>query len=197
MRNLMLIMVFTLVACGRAEQSEVVVTAEVSTAEPNKEVFVSPEPPVRLKPGAAILFTSNYAGSLAVGELAAFIIQLQPQYPAGQLNVSFSIPQGLSVEGQTEYSENFVGPQEFIYELMIGSNIVGEYNLGIIVSVVTDSGLEEARAFAEVISVTDPLAVQAITLLNIGEDSGNEEGAEIEEQAEHFMEAQEEIIFGP
>jgi hypothetical protein len=130
-------------------------------------------------------------GALQVGEFVPLMIQLQPQYSAGQLNVSFSVPAGLSVKGQTQYSETFVGPQEFIYELFVGSEVVGDYNLGIIVSVDTDSGLEEARAFAEVISVTDPAAVQVVKLLE------SDELKEIEEQAEHFMEAQEEIISGP
>jgi|MEHZ01.5.fsa_nt_MEHZ011436741.1_4 hypothetical protein len=194
MRILLIITVLTLVACGRSEQTVEQTagqTESAATVAPNKEDMATPESLVTIKPGAAIVFTSNYAGTLQVGEFAPLMIQLQPQYAAGQLNVSFSVPSGLSVQGQTQYSESFVGPQEFIYELMVGSEVAGDYNLGIIVSVVTDSGLEEARAFAEVISVTDPLAVQAVKLLDSGELK------EIEEQAEHFMEAQEEIISGP
>ena len=194
MRILLIITVLTLVACGRSEQTVKQIagqTESAATAAPNKEDIATPESLVTIKPGAAIVLTSNYVGALQVGEFAPLMIQLQPQYSAGQLNVSFSVPAGLSVKGQTQYSETFVGPQEFIYELFVGSEVVGDYNLGIIVSVDTDSGLEEARAFAEVISVTDLAAVQVMKLLE------SDELKEIEEQAEHFMEAQEEIISGP
>ncbi|GEM_PF-1930179 len=199
MRYLMLIiMIFAFVACGRiesgaeqrAEQSEV-----VATSEPSKEVLASLESGVVLKPGAAIIFTSNYAGSLEVGEIAPLILQIQPQYAAGQLEVSLSVPTGLSVVGQTQYLESFVEPQEFSYEVMISADMPGEYYLGIIVSVVTDSGLEEARAFAEVIRVTDSEAVLALKQVSVEE--GAEAVSDSGEQVEHFMQAEEEIMSGP
>lgn len=137
-------------ACGNSESPAQVVSA-VEPSVVDKEMVIVPT----IKPGAAVLFASDFSGSLELGELAPLVIQLEPQYDSGLLQVSITGDAGLAVVGERQYSDRFVAGQQFEYEIVVSANQQGTYNLGVIVTVTTDSGLQEARAFSESISVGD------------------------------------------
>lgn len=152
MRQFMLICsLIVLGGCQNSEQQVESIPSESATQSVAKEVSPVPIP----KPGAAVLFTSDFAADLQVGELASLVIYLEPQYPAGTMEVEISGDQGLTVSGETQSSRGFISGEQLSYEIVVGADMAGQYNLGIVVAVTTDSGLREARAFAERISVVE------------------------------------------
>ena len=106
-----------------------------------------------VKPGAAITFTSDFSGPLAIGEIAPIQIQLSPEYSQGSMSVEIIGTEGLLVQGETSFTKSFLKGDQVVHELLISAEAPGEYRLGIVASVVTDSGFEESRAFSETISV--------------------------------------------
>lgn len=106
-----------------------------------------------VKPGAAVIFTSEFSGPLSVGEIAPIMIQLAPEYVQGNMSVEIVGAKGLMVQGETSFTRSFTEGEQVLHELLVSAEASGEYRLGIVASVVTASGLEEVRAFSEIISV--------------------------------------------
>ena len=151
--------VFVLSACGGSADS--VETVEAIDAVPTQSSMsadknISSQSTV--KTGAAVVFTSEFAGSLSVGEMAPLVIYLKPEYSSGEFQIEIKGQEGLMVVGETEFSESFSGDYQFTHQLLVGAERAGEYYLGVVATVTTASGTQEARAFSETILVVDPAA---------------------------------------
>lgn len=185
MRYLMLICgLVVLGACQDSDLHTESMPLEAAVPSVGKDASPAPIP----KPGAAVLFTSDFAADLQVGERAPMVIYLEPQYPAGLIEVEISGGQGLNVSGDMQSSKNFTSGQQLSYELMVGADQAGLYNLGVVVTVITDSGLREARAFAERISVVEVGTENSIKTLDL--ESASEA---VLEAGETMLEATENI----
>jgi hypothetical protein len=172
-----------LVACEDSSQSQQSVEATVEDM-PVEKVSA---PATTIKPGAAVVFTSEFAGNLEVGEMAPLVVQLSPEYPSGTIEVEIRGEQGLMVVGQTRFSEAFSGDYQFSKEVQVGAVQAGEYYLSIVVNVDADNGLKEARAFTETILVVDSIAAPLA-------DKVEEAVRQIEAEVETRLPALEQII---
>lgn len=144
--------IFVLAGCEKANEPDVSAVVQTEMPQPDKTLTAQPFP----KPGAAVLFASDFAGDLWIGEQGALVIYLEPQYSSGQIEVEIYPEQGLEVSGDTLSTQAFAAGQQLSYQLSVMADQPGQYMLGIQVAVTTDSGLRETRAFAETISVLDP-----------------------------------------
>ncbi len=189
MRTFILTILFLgLSGCDSSSQTLQLVESEAASVS---DKVKQPEPVVTIKPGAAVLFTANFAGPLQVGEKATLIFQLTPQYESGRIDVEIKAQDGLSLEGRTRFSESFSGPYQFSSQLEVGADVAGEYTLSVVVNVQTDSGLNEARAFTEtllVVEAANPSQLKAESSLN-----GSDENSDLEE-AESYLPAVEQIL---
>jgi len=191
-----LILVFTiyaLVACSGSEEPEDSVEAVREGIEGGKVLAASET----TKTGAAVMFASDFAGSLSVGEMASMVIHLRPEYESGQIQVNVQGQDGLTVVGETQFSERFSGDYQFTHELMVGADRAGEYYLGVVANVITDSGEETARAFSETVLVVEPLAAlaeKATESVKNTVESVTDEAFQESEVLESFVPAVEEII---
>lgn len=193
MRIFILAFIFcALVACSSSNDSVDLVELPPESTE-DKSHTVSET----TKTGAALVFASEFAGSLSVGEIAPLVINLRPEYESGQLQISIQGQDGLTVLGQTEFSERFSGDYQFTHELMVGADQAGEYYLGIVANLITDSGETAARAFSETILVVNPIATlvgEATEALKEEVQSAVQEAAGETESVESYIPAIEEII---
>lgn len=145
-----------LAACsGSDDSTEVIDTVPVVTAAPGEKGASSR---FSVKTGAAVVFASEFAGSLLVGEMAPLVIYLRPEYTSGQLQVDIKGQNGLTVVGETRFSESFSDDYQFTQQLIVGAEQAGEYYLGVVATVITDSGERHARAFSETVRVVNPAA---------------------------------------
>lgn len=176
--------ILVLGACGSSEE-------EPGQPDISNEAASSPKTleSSTVKTGAAVVFASNFAGTLSVGEMATVVISLTPNYPSGQLLVEITAQEGLQINGQTEFSEYFSGDYQFTQEIIVGSEQAGEYYLGVIATLITDTGTREARAFSETIGITDSTADLEGKINQVVEDI-----SETIYQEETYLPALEEII---
>ena len=157
-----IITLFSITACQKATELEIN-SAEVQSvvnqpeqtrsAEALNQRVMHPEHFQTVKPSAAVSFTSDFSGSLAVGEATPITIQLSSEYAQGSMSVEIIGTGGLIVQGQTSFTQPFVQGEQVFHEFLISAEAPGEYRLGIIANVVTASGLNESKAFSEVIYV--------------------------------------------
>lgn len=182
--------IYALVACSGSEDASDTLEVTHETVDEGKTLAELET----IKTGAALVFASDFAGSLAVGELASLVINIRPEYEGGQLQISVQGQDGLIVVGETEFSERFSGDYQFTHELMVGSDRAGEYYLGVVAKVITDAGEEAARAFSETILVVDPLANQATEAVKDGVENRVDEILGEAENLESYIPAVEEII---
>lgn len=181
-----------LVACSSSNESVDLVELVPESTEDKSQTLSE-----TTKTGAALVFASDFAGSLSVGEIAPLVINLRPEYESGQLQISIQAQDGLTLVGQTEFSERFSGDYQFSHELMVGADQAGEYYLGIVANVITDSGDAAARAFSETILVVNPIAAladEATEALKEEVQSAVQEAVGEVESLESYVPAIEEII---
>lgn len=188
--RILLIILFSMVlpGCDPLSQAPQVIEPEGVSSAQKAELI---QPSSTIKPGAAVLFSTNFAGPLEVGERAALVIELTPRYDSGQIEVEIQPEAGLSLIGQTRYSERFSGAYQFSRQLEVGADAAGEYSLSVVVNVVTDTGLNEARAFTETILVENGLSLPEVKMNSLIERAG--ESSE-EDKSESYLPAVEQII---
>jgi hypothetical protein len=129
---------------------------------------------------AAVVFARDFAGPLEVGEQAAMVIRLHPQYPEGVMQITITPQQGLEVAGDLGTGHEFDSYSVFESELLLSASEPGFYRLSFLVELMLPDSSRQMRSFQELVQVVE-------------RGPGIEKGA-VTPGAEVLLPAQEEII---